>query len=289
MVLLFAATYVHSQITNNGFELWDDMGSYMVPQSYLTTNPEVTGTYYPVTRSTDHYPSNVGSYSIRMENNTALMPGPGGVGFALQSSDIQNGPEPTFPIIGHPTSFTGYYKYLPQGGDTMLIQLTLYQSGTVVATAILNQTATISNWTSFNISIPTYTDADYGSIMLAAFSCQMGTAEPPTPLGNSVLYVDNLNFDELITSINEADNNGFDKAVFYPNPATNYIYLNFNPEINTFELYDINGKQVRNILINNANTPIYINDLMNGLYLYRTLDKNCNEVNKGKLIIEKSN
>ncbi len=279
MVLLFAATYVFSQISNNGFELWNNMGTYMDPQSYKTTNSFMTGTFYPVTRSTDHYPSNVGSYSIRLENKTTVQ---AAVGLAMQTSNLQNGPEPSFQLTGHPTSFTGYYKYLPLGNDTMFIQLTLYQGGTAVAWALLTGTASVSNWTSFNVPISSYTTADSASILLASFYAN-GSNQPH---GNSVLYVDNLNFDNLITSINEADDNGIYKTVFYPNPATNHICLNSNPEIKTFELYDINGKLVKNILISTDYTSIAINDLMNGIYLCRTLDKNGNVVKKEKLIIE---
>ncbi len=192
-----------------GFEQWNNMGSYMDPQGFATPNLLVTGAFYPVTRSTDHYPVSVGNYSIRIESNISLMPAIDAFGLALQntSNNILDGPSPSFPITGHPTSLTGYYKYAPQNGDTMRIQIVLYSNGEGVTYNELLSTATVSDWTSFNLPLPAYTFADSATIILASYNCN-GPYPAYSPHGNSVLYVDNLNFDYPIT---REDNFGFEK------------------------------------------------------------------------------
>jgi PKD repeat protein/photosystem II stability/assembly factor-like uncharacterized protein len=207
---------------NFGFEQWNDMGSYMVPQGYATPNTYATGTFYPVTRSTDHYPASVGNYSIRIESNISLLPGeehPDAFGVVLQnkSNSVADWPGPAFSITGHPTSLTGYYKYAPQNGDTMRITLVLYLNGEVVSYNAFLSTATVSNWTSFILPLPVYTSADSGTIILASYNADGGAPEF-IPYGNSVLYVDNLNFDNLIVEKNNFGFEDWTTAGNYENP-----------------------------------------------------------------------
>ena len=63
---------VNAQIPNSGFEDWDNFGSYQDPVDFLTSNSLATTSFYPVSRSTDHFPPDIGTYSIRFENNTAI-------------------------------------------------------------------------------------------------------------------------------------------------------------------------------------------------------------------------
>jgi PKD repeat protein/photosystem II stability/assembly factor-like uncharacterized protein len=186
---------------NFGFELWNDKGTYLEPQGFATTNQFATGPYYPVTRSTDHYPESVGQYSLRIESKASLLPETEALGIVLQNSEnsLENsGPGPAFPIVGHPTSLTGYYKYVPQNGDTMRIQIALYLKGEYVSYNALLSTVAKLSWTPFTIPLPEYSKADSGSIMLASYNSN-GPPSEYAPYGNSVLYIDNLNFDYLVT------------------------------------------------------------------------------------------
>jgi hypothetical protein len=247
LLIELTSNSLNAQIPNNGFENWTIVGNYMEPQGYLTTNPFARTSFYPVTRSTDHYPPSIGNYSIRIESKPSLLPADtSGVGIVIQNNTkFVNGPGPKFPISGHPTSITGYYKYLPQYPDSsMIILLQLYLNGTFVSKAKLRGTAA-SDWTSFNIPFLDYLTADSGSIMLCSYNSD--AAGMGFPKGNSVLFVDNLNFDKLITSVSEEPsvNRLFN---FYPNPAGDFITVtladinpmlqhgveNDNPEINIY-------------------------------------------------------
>jgi hypothetical protein len=74
---------VNAQIPNNGFELWDSSTNYFTPKGYVTPNPNSAGVYYPVRRSTDHFPESVGNYSLRIQSNTAYLPDAEALGLVL--------------------------------------------------------------------------------------------------------------------------------------------------------------------------------------------------------------
>ena len=259
-----------AQIPNSGFENWTTFGNYMQPNGWVTTNEYASGPFYAVTRDTSHFPSSVGSYSIRLENNTALgFPQAGG---AAKTGDTLLSSDGKFPISGHPTSLTGYYKFIPQNGDTMLIRVRLFQ-GSEVATASFRTTTGASEWTTFNLPIPLYTTADSAEILLAAFNINPGTT--PFPQGNSILFVDNLNFDIPITSgISEV--NEIHAISVYPNPFNSSATIQFNSEMRNAELniYNLFGQKIKTINnISQQEIKLYRDNLPSGMYfIYLTED-----------------
>ena len=285
----------NAQIPNKGFEQWSNMGNYWEPQGYVTPNAFASGAFYPVTRSTDHYPVSIGSYSIRLESKTSLLPGNDALGITLQNNydSLLAGPCQYFKIIGHPTSLTGYYKYEPQNGDTMLIAIRLFQGGSFVSWGQLTTTASVPNWTSFNIPISSYSSADSGAILLASYNA-IGPPPEKIPHGNSVLYVDNLNFDTLVSSVPDLT---VKNALFnlYPNPASDIVNLsinNTNKEDLILNIYNAKGVLVRTETLK-QNKPDYrsgrqqinIGDLSNGIYMVEIKSQEGTE--KQKLIIQK--
>jgi hypothetical protein len=147
-----------------------------------------------------------------------------------------------FPITGHPNSFTGYYKFFPLGGDTMIISLRLFNSGVQVSIAEIKTTATAASWTPFNIPLASYAVADSATIRLSAY-CTCGPTN--IPHGNSVLKVDNLNFDNLLTGISEISDAS--NLSVYPNPFTDFITFSIiGLETHNSEIvfYDVLGNTV---------------------------------------------
>lgn len=275
LTVLIAMTIItNGQIPNNGFENWTTVGSYENPNSFVTCNGN-GGTGYPVTKSNDHYPANVGNYSIRLENLTPGATSCSTYGFANSVPYIgYNGA--SFPITGHPSSFCGYYKFLPQSNDTMTIACGLYLNGAMVAYVMVNITNTISNWTSFNVPFSSYTTADSASIGLSAFY-SLGTM--PLIQGNSVLFVDNLSFDNLITSVSEQIT---EKKAFslYPNPASDIINLNIDNINNTnltLNIYNVIGTLVKSEMLKQNKRQINIGDLSNGVYMVTIKSKDLTE------------
>ena len=262
-VLIAMTITTNGQIPNCGFENWTTVGSYENPNGWVNCNGN-GGTGYPVTKSTDHYPANIGNFSIRMENLTLGATGCATYGFANSVPYIgYNGA--SFPITGHPNSFCGYYKFMPQNNDTMTISCGLYLNGAMVAYASLVTNNTVSNWTSFTIPFSSYTTADSASIGLSAF---YSLVTNPTIQGNSVLFVDNLSFDNLITSVTESVsvNSSFS---LYPNPAFDIITLNIdnNNSDLTLNFYNVMGALIKSELLKQNQRQINIGDLSNGIYM----------------------
>lgn len=286
-VLIAMAITTNAQIPNNGFENWTTVGSYLEPQDYLTPNSFASTSFHPVTRSNDHYPVSIGNYSIRIESNTTLLPNADALGLVLQNtnSTFFDGPSPSFPIIGHPTSLKGYYKFDPLNGDSMRIQIQLTLNGSEVSYSVFFSAASAS-WTSFNIPIQTYTLADSGSILFASYNAD---GPPPDfiPHGNSVLYIDNLSFDNFISSVSEqtVKNTLFN---LYPNPAFDIVNLNINNSNNKdleINIYNIIGKLISSETLRQNQQQINIENLSNGIYMVEIKSKEWSE--KQKLIIQR--
>ncbi|HPB24969.1 MAG TPA: T9SS type A sorting domain-containing protein [Bacteroidales bacterium] len=280
-VLIALTIKANAQIPNNGFENWTTIGSYEDPTGWATMNAACAGPFYSCTKSTDHYPASVGNYSIRLENNTSLTQMTGGYGMAV--TDTAAFPfEPAFPIVGNPTSLCGYYKYNSMNGDSMFIRIVLFANSVMLGYDTFITGVTASTWTPFILPI-TYTSADSATIMFSAFYPSCYTCGPK---GNSVLYVDNLSFDNLIASVPEenSQNNLFNLS---PNPTSDFITINIEKKCNTditLNIYNTIGELVKTELFK-ENQQINVSDLSNGAYVIEAKSKEWTE--KQKLLIQR--
>ena len=302
-VLIAMTIKTNAQIPNSGFENWIPVGNSMEPTSWhsMYSLIDSTGTYCPVTKSTNHYPTSVGSFSVRIANDTALwntrkdtalwntgIPPAYLLGWGILIS-TKNNDEPLFPVIGSPTSLCGYYKFLPQNGDTMNIDYYFSHNGVEVGKGSYISTVAATNWTPFQISwVP---NTFYTGIIDSARISLSPSNEPKNggmgPRGNSVLYVDNLSFDNIITSISEqtVKNTSFS---LYPNPAFDIVTLNIDNSNNTditFNIYNLMGELISSELFQKNQQKINIKNLNNGIYLVEIKSKEWSE--KQKLIIQR--
>src|ERR1035437_8033276 len=73
-VLIAMTMKSNAQIPNSGFENWTTVNNCIEPTSWhsIYSLMDSSGNYCQVTRSTDHYPVSVGSYSVRIANDTAI-------------------------------------------------------------------------------------------------------------------------------------------------------------------------------------------------------------------------
>jgi len=271
----------NGQIPNSGFENWTTVGSYENPTGWWTMNAVSTGPFYSCTKSTDHFPASLGNYSLRLENNTSLTQQTGGFGIAV--TNAFNHPfKPTFPIIGHPTRLCGYFKYNALNNDTMFVKVVFFNNGIMV----FNQDTIATNtptWTPFSMTFPSYTSADSAAIIISAFY-----ANGPTdvPNGNSVLYIDNLSFDNFITSVPERTIKSTLLSLF-PNPAADIVTLNIDgisSEDITLNIYDVVGFLVKTDILLQNQQQINVSDLKSGIYLVEV--KSEEFLGRQKLIIE---
>jgi hypothetical protein len=282
MVLIALTINSTAQIPNNGFEDWRTVGNCIEPVNWYSFYSlfDSAGNYCPVTRSTDHYPESIGTYSVRIANDTTIWNSgeePGSfLGWGMLLSTRLDD-RPLFPLTGHPTSLCGYYKFLPQNGDTMNINIYLYHNGSEVSNGHLRSGASTSDWISFNLEFSSYEIADSARITLSA---SIEPKDGSGVKGNSVLYVDNLSFDVLISSLAEqiADKmpGTFVLDQNYPNPFNPSTTISFNLPERSFvslKLFDLTGREVTTLVaaeLPAGHQTIQWNaaDMTSGVYFY---------------------
>jgi hypothetical protein len=267
LILFALALELGAQIPNSGFEAWTTFGNGLTLDGWWCSNDSLnpSGTYFPVTRSSDHFPAAVGTFSMRMECNPALA---AWAGFALawpggyEGSDI-----PTFPVNGHPKYLCGYYKYTPQNGDMMNIRWMLYKNGHMVNGGFGEMlSGTLKEvWTSFRIPVmdTAYAAADSARIIISPFN------DNGPMLGNSVLYVDNLSFDVLVTSV-PGKTLMDDAFSMSPNPASDLVCIKYDSRVHpaaTLKIFSGNGLLVRTLRPEQEKTCLAVADLPSGIYL----------------------
>lgn len=87
-------------------------------------------------------------------------------------------------------------------------------------------TDSVPEWTSFCFPISEYTDGDSAIITMTSFFNDTTREEPAGPFGNSVLFVDNISFDSLVsTSVNQIVN-PVDLKI-YPNPGKDVVHIEY--------------------------------------------------------------
>jgi len=192
------------------------------------------------------------------------------------------------PMNARHQSLTGYYKFSPQNGDTMCVSISMFKNGIVIGRGDFLQKNAISSYTPFiaDISYSSSDIPDSASIYIQSFYRF-------PPLGNSVLYIDNLNFDGFFTGIKEHSltaNRNFDFNVF-PNPfsdeATVTFTMNQDDDI-TVRLFDLSGKQIALLADGrckegNHRLQLSALGLQKGLYIC-VITANCSNLSK-KIII----
>jgi hypothetical protein len=253
-----------AQIPNAGFEDWTTVGNHENPDGWATMNGLSGTSFNSCTKSTDHYPANVGQYSVRLENNTALAQFTGGYGGVV--TDAFNYPfQPAFPVIGNPTSLHGHFKFTSLNGDQVWVKLVLFNQGTIVADeSYISEAQSYPEWTPFEIQLDDYGDADSATIMLFAFY-PIGQTDGPN--GNSVLWVDNLSFNSPITSVTEARGLSFN---LYPNPATDMVTLTLGDTYangQTVSVYSMLGSLVRSEAAQGNRHQMDVSSLPTGIYV----------------------
>jgi len=261
----------NAQIPNNDFENWP-LSSYGWPVG----NP---------IQSNDVYPVGVGNYSLKLQNNA------GGTNYSdfgfCVTFPTPGSWAPSFPITGHPNSFTGYYKFFPINGDTAVIGAILYFNGDTVSTAILRVNTTVASWTPFDIPFTNYTTADSASIGFSAYNWVFGQPGMPTLHGNSELYIDNVNFDNLINFIYEPTLKETAISIF-PNPASKKITIdinNRNKDDLTMNVYNLIGTLVKSEKLKQNQQQVNVGDLETGVYMVEIKYKEWAEMQK--LIIQR--
>jgi len=211
--LLFAQCY-HSQaqttlIPNGDFENWITHSGYSDPQYWDTPNEELMSIPIygqpVVSKSTS---SHTGSYSAKLETKTLNIPlypttVPGVITLGKLVIDIYS---QTYTITGgvpiddQPTHLKGFFKFLPQGGDSCVIGIALFKTtqgiSDTIALGYFSSKTEVPDWTPFYawIKYDTLTDPDTMNILAISTAQYIMTA-------GTVLYLDDLSLDYTVGQI----------------------------------------------------------------------------------------
>jgi hypothetical protein len=278
LFLLFSVGF--SQIPNSGFEDWTGSD----PTGWVTSNaPPV---YSNVTQSTD---AHTGSYAVRgdaillytMVIEPVIQSGPGGEGFAYNQK---------------PASFTGYYKFFPQGGDRFGINVELFKggiNGTLVAIAAAAPSTAYSTYTQFSVPFLYQTsdtpDTCIVQILIAA------PVDSNKVHAGSYFILDDIAFSGSVGVSEKTDNVPTKTELIqnYPNPfnpTTDIQFSTTHAGFVSLKVFDLLGREVATLIsedlpAGNHTQRWNASAIPSGVYFYRLQSGLFGETKK--LILQK--
>ncbi len=255
LLAAFSAT-AFAQIPNPGFETW----SLGVPAGWTTNN--ALGVDTTVVRTTDVHS---GTYAAQ------------GIVTSLVGVTIPPTLSVLFPWTTRSATFSGYYKYSPVGGDTLMIAAVLAGSSTAVAAGIMKTTVAKSAYTQFSITLQYLNSAtpDSGGVYFAIIPATGSTLAH----AGSTFKIDDIAF---------AGATGVESAVGqtpksytlhqnYPNPFNPTTLINYELPIASqvnLKVYDVLGREVATLVDGREDAGVHqvkfdASRLTSGIYFYQ--------------------
>lgn len=226
-------------IPNGNFDNWSTV-SYDLPQGWVAQNDFSA---QPVQKTTDKY---AGNYAIKLQNiftGTDRRPGLAETAGPHSGQYNMFGPMPAFPVSTKPDTLFCFAKFAPQNGDSATIMVQLFHQGQPVGFSQLFM-GPFTNYRLMKLPINYFgssTNPDSAVIQLAAFQLTNNNTQPH---GASALYVDNISFDKVMSSIPQQEK----PLTFYmyPNPANDKLNLQFEDwqNVKAINITEMSGKLV---------------------------------------------
>jgi hypothetical protein len=266
-----------SQVPNAGFEQW----SAGNPVSWLTDNVPGVGT--PVTQSGT---SHSGSFAVRGEVTSLF-----GTPYPPTLYSAQNGLG--FPVSQRYATFSGYYQFSPTGGDLLSIIVIMEKNKAGIGAGELFIGSAVSGYTSFNVGI-TYVTSDVPDTVIIQFAI-VDTTAGLTNIG-SYFLLDDLSLSGVAGLPQTAATtvpNEFSLSQNYPNPFNPSTSIRFTLAKSTnvsLIIYNTVGQEVARLADNKNMTAgehtisWTAEDLPNGVYFYRLVAGNFDQIRKMILI-----
>lgn len=178
------------------------------------------------------------------------------------------------PFTMVPTAMKVWVKYLPAAGesDTMMVLLGAYKEG---ETSMLLMgdipetygyyavTERLENYTELTVPV-SYNEEDLtcDSLVIVFVSSSFTNAK------NSELYIDDISFEYDYLSVNSSERI---KMNMYPNPTTDYMVISPANQSEAYDImvYDMNGKQLKNVEQLTGDTRLSVSDLAAGTYFLK--------------------
>jgi len=257
------STLIMAQIPNSGFENWTGNE----PEGWDNLN-SLTSTLsiYTCQKGT---PGNPGASYIKLITKTVPLVGvvPAiALSGKLDKTTFQ--PKSGFAYNQRPTAITGNWQYMAYNNDQGFIAIAFTKWNTItnnrdtLSTTYYLLPGMVMSWGSFNIPI-TFTSPSNPDTCLIVLSA----SSVSSPVANSYLYIDNLNF-SLQTSVKE-NNNAIGNLKIYPNPVMEELKIelpeNKNYTVFKFSIINSLGEIIQNST-NMHQNRIKTSNLPNGIY-----------------------
>ncbi len=268
-------------VPNPDFETWTTQ-SIAFPVGWdMDTRGNMEGS---VARSSDKYS---GNYAMKIQtifNNGDTVKGR----TQTKGREMQNSWGPSFPVVGKPTSLKGFYKFLPQNGDTFRVTIQLFKNGNSIGWGDFMSSLNNSSYTPFSADIFYHNPVETPDSATIGISTFIENDINHSPRGQSVAYIDNLSFDNYIyAGTNDAMYSHLNMMV-YPNPAREHInvLLTFKQSDKiALRIMDIKGKVVEQFSEMNVGAgeiliPVNISTLSKGIYFVQVISLNAGMTKK---------
>jgi hypothetical protein len=291
----FVIARAQDQLENAGFETWDDIGigatdTIREPvdwSSLKTSDNESLSTLAPVVCWRSGV-AHTGSYSVRLENIATLIIANGTVTNGRIHADINTSKAYMYtdpgdgrwntPFASRPDSIAGWFKYTPQGSDSMEVKVILHKgNGKEPDTEYLGDRVAVahfrtgvntgSQWMRFSAPFK-YTSDQVPQYVLVILNSGNGFF----PVAGSIAF-----FDDLTMIYNSAS---VAKEVI----TAEFLYLQGNHHIliqggkpdryTSARILDITGRPVWNGPVASDRIDISGADLKNGIYIVSLAGKN---------------
>ncbi len=272
----FCTQALYAQIPNGGFETWDTVGTYTVPQSWANLNP-LTDTLSVYTCQMGS-PGNPGASFLKLTSrtfDTTVAPGIAVCG-TMDMTTFQ--PVSGFACSQRPVSLTGTWQHMIFGTTEGYVYalLTRWNSGTSLrdTVALAHQTfaGMVMSWTNFTIPFTYYSGAVPDSAIVYL------SASGSVPKNNDYLWVDNLAFTGTVPTGITGISNYCDFSV-YPNPSKGVTTVRFDNKTGKdaeIHVSDLMGRKVWSRNVNSHNginsMDLDLSGLTSGIYCISLFD-----------------
>jgi hypothetical protein len=184
------------------------------------------------------------------------------------------------PIWGLPDAFMGYYDYVPNGGDSLTIQIRFFDitgsDTTMISEDEFIDWNTTGGYTAFNLPINYMTSDDPELMQILIRS----TRDTENATAGSTLYIDNLSLSG-ISSANQVDLPV--KPNFYPNPVRNLLYFDNDWNASELRVFSILGNQVAFQSLGTGRNQLDMSSFKSGIYIYQLVDSKGDILFSGRI------
>ena len=238
------------------------------------------------------YSLKLASYNMTIGTRKLFLPGAAGTLEIIIDIDAPNGGDCIMgkPFTARPTALTGYRKYAPVNGDSAAVEVQLKKGGSVIGEGKQVITASIANWTKFNIPIA-YTSEETPDTIIVVFaaSANYDFTDIETLMNckgqeGSTLCLDNIEF-EYEVGIKEMFAPAIKLSV-YPNPSKERVNIQIAKESNgTAIIYDYLTRKTAEYPISGTQIDVDISTYATGSYLINIVE-NGKVVTTGRFVKE---